>query len=662
MMLELGLGRITRGSIYKAYSAIHPRVGSAGFGIFTCFLTLCYYPLFITWSLIYFFNSFKTNLPWLATDADYKYCPTLITEPGCFANVTICEWDTSSQTCSANNIHTASMYFSSTLSSKMKFTAGIQEFNALLLLGQTVTFLMTFIGIIVGVRVMAYMSYVTVSLPTIATIGLVGAGLSIPGSSDALSVYFGTYDSRFFKSALWLEAAAHSLFSLGATQGSLCAYSAQAPRGQNFVVDTYIIAGVDFIFSILAAVAVLSSIGLVDPDVVANLDGFALVFQSYPVALGEAFGYPAAQVLCVVFYLTLVMLGVTTMVAMTEGMALFVKDSTFFQKLLNSGKAKMYHVYLVLLGILWLQGFLYCTDMGQFFLQGLDHFCSPFAWVVIAFVDCIAAGWLAGFAALRDRIGTTSTYVHYLSYFGGVLLAAIFGFFLDSPANIVVSIMIGVSLCGGGLLYSISECNTHDACGVEFTLPAHIWNVTMYNVCLMRGVLNEGCCNDGTIWRVPRVLMAVVKYVTPCVTCVLFFGYVTNPFAMYQFPRRDANDPSPSFTPQLFFYAQLGPFLIMAFVILASLLPEYMGPIMPARPVEFFFIPPPCPIGSPGATRAAGAAGAVHKTYGDGEATHTGTTDAEHSTDDTQADNTYVEPYVTNRWEVMSCEQGLNSV
>ena len=90
--------------------------------------------------------------------------------------------------------------------------------------------------------------------------------------------------------AAWSEAVSQIFFSIGVTFGILTAYGSHCPTSEPVVLNSFVIACSNCMFSFIAGFAVFSALGhlavLEDTEVTSlSYGGFSLVFGTWPVVL-----------------------------------------------------------------------------------------------------------------------------------------------------------------------------------------------------------------------------------------------------------------------------------------------------------------------------------------------------------------------------------------
>lgn len=239
MMLEITAGRIKQGGVVRTFRSINKR--AAWFGWLVAGLTLfilSYYLVITGWTLGFAVNSLTGNLH-------------------SFEEFT--------------NGYLPLMYFAIVL--------GISAFVSLK-----------------GVKLIEATSRYLMPVLFLVILFLAGYGLTLPGSSEALSFLFSPDFSSFSNPVLWTLAFGQAFYSLAIGQGYLMTYGSYLPKHINLPRATASVAGIETVIALIAGLMIFPIVFTFGLN---PAEGTELAFTTLPLAFGSlAFG----SILAIVFF------------------------------------------------------------------------------------------------------------------------------------------------------------------------------------------------------------------------------------------------------------------------------------------------------------------------------------------------------------------------
>jgi len=585
VMFEFGIGQLSGGSHPKAFGAVNRRMLYQGWTIWICAAILTYYPLLLSWSLLYFANSFKRQLPWMRTPADDAACGLLMSQASCEANP-LCAWySLPNEICEASDLNKAKMFFEVDIMAKPDYDSGFASFGGKLFAGEMISWILTFLGLVGGAKIIGYINYFIVTMPGIFLFILVGVGASLKGAGAGVKAYVGTWDSsKIATSTAWTDAVQQALFSLGAVQGSMCAYASHNDKKQNFVQDAWVVMFGDNFFAIVAGFAVFSVIGYMSHITKIPIDklpiqGSGLVFQTYPVGIGAGLPYPANNIFSVIFFMTLWLLGMSTVIGLCEAIILPFIESRFLSR---RKSIKRWHVCAAVCGVLGLFMFFYSTDMGVHFLDCTDKMLGlGYIWGTLN--ESVAGGWFAAYDLWVRHSGRGAVLTHMITWIGGAIVGAFLGFITPSKVGMILGPVSAVLIMIAGLVAAFMMSNKRDEDGMQLTKKQRLWGLTFWNVEKLRSLLNEPCSKW---WRVPFLWSPMMKYIIPVLAAFLFFSKICDPYEMYLQPGK-ADDVKTPYAWYIHVIGDLVPYIIVFGLIIFAAFPSFMEFLWPVDVVEF---------------------------------------------------------------------------
>ena len=142
-----------------------------------CFFEAIYYNMFLSYSLIFFWDSWKDPLPWYI--------------PGDSSNGVI--WD--------------SNYFYNDVLQKNQNEEGLGGFNWNVVLSTFVSYIILYLCIAKGIQSTGRVVYVTATAPYVLLTILLIRGLFLPGAGMGISYLFAVDWSKIWSFRIWIKAA-----------------------------------------------------------------------------------------------------------------------------------------------------------------------------------------------------------------------------------------------------------------------------------------------------------------------------------------------------------------------------------------------------------------------------------------------------------------------
>lgn len=234
---------------------------------------------------------------------------------------------------------------------------------------------------------------------------VIAKSLSMPGSMEGIKFMFSFSTEEFNLFATIRAAGGQMLFSLSLGLGILIAYGSYLSKEINIVKSVAIIAVSDTLIAIMAGLAIfpaLFSLGM-QPNGGVGLLFITLhnVFMSMG-AFGAMFG--------VIFYLLVLIAGLTTTVALIEVVVSHFNDS----REANGKKPNRKIVVIGVCALMFTLSIPVCFDMlgkgslpqplGLNWLDFYDFIAEGVVMPLVAILICLVAGWGIGVKAIEDEI------------------------------------------------------------------------------------------------------------------------------------------------------------------------------------------------------------------------------------------------------------------
>lgn len=364
LTLEFAIGQKLQKGAVASFRTIHPRLTGIGLAAIFCgFVVVVYYAVIMAWTLIFFLNSFQTELPW-SSDAQGYFFGTVLR-----------------------------------LSEGADQMGGI---NLSLLISLFITWLIIYFCVWKGVKSIGRIIMVTMPLPLILLILLFIRGITLEGAWTGIYFYLNPDFSTLLDTEIWLAAASQIFFTLTLGFGVMIAYASYNRQDQDVSQDALVTAVANSIISLFAGFVVFSVLGYMATvtgvdveEVVAS--GPGLAFVVFPQALSLM---PWAWFFSALFFLVLLSLGINSAFSLVESVDTVIADQTtrFTPPVIAS----------IVCTVAFLLGIIFTTRAGLYYLDIIDHFITSFGLVLVGVFQCIAIGWIYGIDRLESYINRVS--------------------------------------------------------------------------------------------------------------------------------------------------------------------------------------------------------------------------------------------------------------
>lgn len=323
----------------------------------------------------------------------------------------------------------------------------------------TVIYLFVFAMSCMGTKSLKYAVYITVPLPYLLLVCLFIRGVTLPGADVGIEYYLKPDMKRLFQdhtdpttgevstaASLWLSAASQVFFSLSLSQGIMITYSSYNPPTFPVISNVLTVACCNSGTELFAGLCVFSILGYLAEQRGVGIEevvqaGPGLVFEVIPEALALM---PSKQLFSFLFFLMLLLLGLTSAVSLVEASIAVVRDmlSLAIRKLespvasisqvsggeslpspphphrgaylriamvLRSVLHAPWLLALCMNGLLFSCGLLLCRSSSENWVDLIDFYISNFLMTSIGVMQFAVVGWIFGmrdYAALvKYRLG-----------------------------------------------------------------------------------------------------------------------------------------------------------------------------------------------------------------------------------------------------------------
>jgi len=293
--------------------------------------------------------------------------------------------------------------------------------------------------------------YFTTLLPLCVMTVLFFVGITLPGAGEGIQAYVGGFDgSKLSDPYIWVDAAAQVFFSISCSEGMMMTYASYNKRDNPCGQDALIIPICDFFFAFISGFAVFGVAGYLAHDAGIPLEklplsGRSLAFKTYCVGVASL-GYPWGQIICVVFFFTLFLLGMGTVPNMLEPLINTIAYSKF-------GRAWNRKKVVGGICLVWVCiSVIFCVDWGHVLMDELDYFVNDIGLVTIGIIFAGVIGWVFHHEHGYKAVGSKAYLILAIGYNFSVIVFVTFGAAISHVAYWPGTIIGLVGGIGGPIL------------------------------------------------------------------------------------------------------------------------------------------------------------------------------------------------------------------
>lgn len=367
LILEFSLGHFTQRAAPDAFARSHRRLEFVGWwSVLLGFIIVTFYTVILAYCCSFLYFSIQGmltggELPWAGTGLE--------------------------------GVKKAESFFYETYLGRTEGPAlGSIRWNILLPL--VVTWLVMYLCIFRGVKLVGRIVWLTVPLPWLMLLVLTVRGLTLEGSVQGLAYYLNPDWSELAKATTWRFAMGQAFFSLSlAFGGVMITYASFLHRKSDLNNNAAIIALSDFGTSFIAGLAVFATLGgmafvtaqagkpVPVEEVVTG--GPGLAFVAFPYALAQL---PYSAWFSFIFFFALVTLGIDSAFSITESILAAIVDKTGWRRSIVLPAMSLVGMALSVV---------YVTQGGLGWLYVVNDFIDG-TWGIafLGLLECIVVGWL----------------------------------------------------------------------------------------------------------------------------------------------------------------------------------------------------------------------------------------------------------------------------
>ncbi len=260
--------------------------------------------------------------------------------------------------------------------------------------------------------------------------GLVVQSLFLPGAGTGLDSLFTPRWDALLDGQVWMAALGQIFFSLSIGFGIMITYSSYVDRKTDMTGSGLVVGFANSGFELLAGIGVFAALGFMATARAVPVDevvssGIGLAFIAYPTIISQA---PGGSFLGMLFFLSLVIAGATSMVSILE-----VGISALREKL---GLSRVAGTLVVCVPLAVISCFFLGTTTGLYVLDTLDAFVNSFGILAVALVSMVLLTYaFRALPGLRDHLnghGSFSVGRFWMALVGGLVPLALLGLIIQA--------------------------------------------------------------------------------------------------------------------------------------------------------------------------------------------------------------------------------------
>jgi NSS family neurotransmitter:Na+ symporter len=218
---------------------------------------------------------------------------------------------------------------------------------------------------------------------------LVVQSLFLDGAASGLDALFTPHWAALSEPSVWAAAFGQIFFSLSIGFGIMVTYASYVRRKENLTGSAMVIGLSNSGFEVLAGIGVFSALGFMAQAAGTRVDevvssGIGLAFITFPTIVSNA---PGGSLMGVLFFASLVMAGLTSMISIVEVVVSAVRDKFDLSRVAAT--------LLVLVPTAVVSTVLFGTTTSLYVLDVVDHFINQFGILLAAVVMMIVIAWAA---------------------------------------------------------------------------------------------------------------------------------------------------------------------------------------------------------------------------------------------------------------------------
>lgn len=125
---------------------------------------------------------------------------------------------------------------------------------------------------------------------------------------------------------------------------------------------------------------------------------------------------PGAAFFSVVFFATLMLLGISSTFALMESVVTLITDSDWGKKW------PRWLVATIVVTVSFLFSLMFCTQFGYYLLDAVDTYVNSVALFFVVYMECVSSTTIYRYQDVVGQVGAPAFYLYNAGYFGGTIL------------------------------------------------------------------------------------------------------------------------------------------------------------------------------------------------------------------------------------------------
>ena len=231
---------------------------------------------------------------------------------------------------------------------------------------------------------------------------IVAFSLTLPGASIGYAQIFTPDWSALGNVEVWLAAFGQIIFSLSLGMAIALTYASYLPKGSKLVDSALIVAFSNSGFEVFNSIGIFSILGFMTlatgiPFNELVTEGSGLAFVVFPQVFNTMGN--AAYVMCPLFFLCILFAGITSVIALLEGVCYSISEKFLIER-------KKTATVVCIIG--FFISTIFATSAGSMILGIFDAFLNNFALLLAILLECIIFGWIYDFDELIKTLNDNS--------------------------------------------------------------------------------------------------------------------------------------------------------------------------------------------------------------------------------------------------------------
>ncbi|NAX45422.1 sodium-dependent transporter [Photobacterium halotolerans] len=263
-----------------------------------------------------------------------------------------------------------------------------------------ITFAAIFTGVKGGIE---RANKIMMPLLLLMVLALIARVIFLDGALDGLNYLFQPDFSKILDAKVWSAAYGQIFFTLSVGFAIMIAYSSYLPEKSDINNNAFMTVLINCGFSMIAGILIFSVLGYMAQEQAKPLTevvsaGVGLAFVTIPAAINLL---PAPYILGPVFFLALVVAGLSSHISIIEAVTSAVIDKLKWSRKKASS---------VVCGVGFIVSMAFATNGGLLLLDLVDYFINNVALLASCLIELLVIGWLLKVSDIRSYVNSISEF------------------------------------------------------------------------------------------------------------------------------------------------------------------------------------------------------------------------------------------------------------